>query len=223
MMYSFGAREDCAVWDEPFYAAFLKRTGIAHPMDEEIVAAHEADPAKVASRCAGSPPDGKAHFYQKHMAHHILPEDDLTWTEGLTHVFLIRHPARVLASYDVKRENPTLSDIGFDNQTRLFDEVRERTGREPVVIDSNAIRADPPAALARLCEAIGLAFDPAMLSWPAGGHKDDGVWAAHWYGAVHKSTGFAGAEGPLPEVPAHLSNVLAEALPHYERLRERAI
>ena len=23
MMYSFGARQDCAVWDEPFYAAYL--------------------------------------------------------------------------------------------------------------------------------------------------------------------------------------------------------
>ncbi|WP_226578763.1 sulfotransferase-like domain-containing protein [Acuticoccus sediminis] len=223
MMYSFGARSDCAVWDEPFYAAYLARTGLDHPMTDAIIAAGEPDPAVVAARCAGTPPHGKAHFYQKHMAHHMLPGDDFSWMEGLTHVFLIRHPARVLASYDVKRENPTLSDIGFEQQKMIYDRVREMTGTDPVVIDSNDIRADPAGALRRLCEAIGLPFDEAMLSWPAGGHADDGVWAAHWYGAVHKSTGFAGAEGPLPETGEHLAGVLAEALPYYEDLRQRAI
>ncbi|NCM98147.1 MAG: HAD family hydrolase, partial [Rhodobacterales bacterium] len=35
LMYAFAARGDCAVWDEPFYAAYLKATGIAHPMAAE--------------------------------------------------------------------------------------------------------------------------------------------------------------------------------------------
>ena len=35
MMYSFGARADCAVWDEPFYAAYLSLTGHDHPMAAE--------------------------------------------------------------------------------------------------------------------------------------------------------------------------------------------
>jgi len=38
MMYSFAARGDCAAWDEPFYAAYLKATGIDHPMGEAIIA-----------------------------------------------------------------------------------------------------------------------------------------------------------------------------------------
>ena len=49
LMYSFAARGDCAVWDEPFYAAYLRETGIAHPMATEIIAANEADPARVAA------------------------------------------------------------------------------------------------------------------------------------------------------------------------------
>ena len=39
MMYAFSARGDCAVWDEPFYAAYLEATGIDHPMAAEIIAA----------------------------------------------------------------------------------------------------------------------------------------------------------------------------------------
>ena len=48
MMRSFGARADCTVWDEPFFAPFLKVTGKAHPGREETLAAHETDPAEVA-------------------------------------------------------------------------------------------------------------------------------------------------------------------------------
>ena len=62
-----------------------------------------------------------------------------------------------------------------------------------------------------------------MLAWPAGPRAEDGVWARHWYGSVHQSTGFAGPEGPLPELPSHLAPLLEEALPHYEALKNRAI
>ncbi|MDP5349770.1 MAG: HAD family hydrolase, partial [Paracoccaceae bacterium] len=37
MMYSFGARADFAVVDEPFYAAYLQRTGLDHPMRDQIL------------------------------------------------------------------------------------------------------------------------------------------------------------------------------------------
>jgi hypothetical protein len=58
-----------------------------------------------------------------------------------------------------------------------------------------------------------------MLAWPAGPKAFDGVWAAHWYDAVHRSTGFAAAEGPLPEVAEAHRGLLAEALPVYEAMR----
>ena len=48
MMYSFAARGDCAVVDEPFYAAYLALSGLPHPMRAEILAAQPNDPAGVA-------------------------------------------------------------------------------------------------------------------------------------------------------------------------------
>jgi hypothetical protein len=222
MMYAFGNRADCAVVDEPFYAAYLAATGLDHPMRAEILAAQPQDPEEVVAQLMGPIPGGRAHFYQKHMAQHMLPGVPRGWTAEVKNVFLIRHPARVIASYGAKRENPTLDDIGFWQQAELFDSVKAAGGR-PVVIDSHDIRDDPEGMLRKLCDAIGLGFDPAMLHWPAGGHAADGVWAPVWYGAVWKSTGFAGAEGPLPEVPAHLEPVLEAALPFYERLRAEKI
>lgn len=222
MMYAFGARADCAVWDEPFYAAYLAMTGLEHPMQEAIIAAGEPDPARVAERCAAPAPSGRPHFYQKHMTHHMIEGVPRDWFDQVQHVFLIRHPARVLASYAAKRENPTLADIGFVQQAEIFDAVRA-AGLPAIVIDSHDIRQAPQAMLSALCDALGLPFDPAMLSWPAGGHRDDGVWAAHWYDAVHRSTGFAGPEGAMPAVPEALTSVYDAALEPYQRLQALAL
>ncbi len=223
MMYSFGARADCAVWDEPFYAPFLVASGRADPLRDKVLAAEETDPTVVAARCLGPIPGGKRHFYQKHMPHHMVDGLPRDWIADVTNVFLIRHPARVIVSYAKKRAELTADDIGFESQAALFDEITANCGAAPVVVDSTDIRANPAAMLEKLCVAIGIAYDPAMLAWPAGGHAQDGAWAPHWYPEVWRSTGFAAPEGHLPEVPAHLQPLLAEALPHYERLAALAI
>ena len=218
MMYAFGARADCAVVDEPFYAAYLDMTGLDHPLRDEILAAQPRDAEAVIRSLVGPIPGDKPHFYQKHMSQHMIPGVDRSWLGQVRNVFLIRHPARVVASYAAKRENPVLDDIGFRQQAELYDEARAM-GDDPVVIDSHDIRDDPEGMLRRLCNAIGLGFDPTMLTWPEGGHVDDGAWASHWYGAVHRSTGFADPEGPLPQVDGVLEQVVDAAMPFYERLR----
>ena len=54
-----------------------------------------------------------------------------------------------------------------------------------------------------------------MLSWPMGPKAFDGVWAPHWYDAVHCSTGFAAAEGPLPKLTGKDAELCEAALPAY--------
>ena len=217
MMYAFGNRTDFSVWDEPFYAAYLDATGIDHPLRDEILAAHETDPVRIAARCSGSTPNDAPHYYMKHMGFHMVSSFPVDWAVECQNVHLIRHPARVVASYMAKRESATLRDIGFAQQAEIFE-------RFPgPVIDSARIRRDPDAQLRKLCAAIRLDFDPAMLAWDAGPRAFDGIWAAHWYGAVHRSTGFAGAEGPLPELDGGAAALVEDAMPYYEKLSELAI
>ncbi|MBL9051915.1 MAG: HAD family hydrolase [Tabrizicola sp.] len=223
LMYSFAARPDFAVWDEPFYAAYLAATGIAHPMADQVMAAGIIDPAQVAATCLGPNPEGKPHWYQKHMTLHMIPEFDRGFLRGLTNAFLIRHPARVVASYARKREAPTLADLGFLQQAELYDQVAELTGTAPPIIAAESIRTDPRAALSRLCSALGLNFCESMLSWPAGPKAQDGVWAPHWYNAVHRSTGFDDPEDPLPDLPPALQRLADQAMPSYQRLDSLAL
>ncbi|WP_323781567.1 HAD family hydrolase [Thalassovita sp.] len=217
MMYSFASRSDFAVVDEPFYAAYLRMTGLGHPMRDQILASQSQDPEEVARALLGSVPAGKPHFYQKHMTQHMVPGMPRDWMAEVANVFLIRHPARVIASFGAKWDGFGLDDIGFTQQNELFDYSRT-LGQNPVVIDSADIRRDPEGMLKRLCTAVGLDFEPAMLRWPEGGNPADGVWAAHWYGAVHGSTGFAPAEGDLPVLEGEAAELLEQALSHYERL-----
>jgi hypothetical protein len=216
LMYAFAARGDIAPQDEPFYAAYLAATGLDHPMRDAVLAAQPQDADLVARRCVM--PDPEKHSYLKLMTHHMLPSFPRGWMRHCRNVFLIRHPARIIASYLAKRENPTLADLGFVQQADLFDLVCQQSGHPPPVIDGTAIRANPEQSLTRLCGAIGLPFTPAMLSWPAGPRPFDGVWAPHWYPAVHRSTGFEAAEGPLPDLPDALRPLLDAALPIYDRL-----
>lgn len=222
MMYAFGNRTDCAAVDEPFYAAYLAKTGLDHPMRDEILASQPQDPNAVIADLMGPIPDGKTVYYQKHMTQHMIDGFPRDWMRNCTNVFLIRHPARVIASYAAKRENPVLDDIGFRQQAELFDEVSS-WGADPIVIDSHDIRDDPEGMLKKLCNSIGLEFELKMLHWPSGGHKDDGIWARHWYGAVWNSTGFAGPEGPLPQVPESLQPALEQAMPFYKKMKAKKL
>jgi hypothetical protein len=223
MMYAFAARGDCAVSDEPFYAAYLSATGIDHPMREAVIASQPTDPAIVAAVCLGPNPGGQPLWYQKHMTMHMIPAFDRGFLSGLTNVFLLRHPAHVIASYARKREAPTLQDIGFLQQADLFDQVADMTGTAPPVITAESIRANPKDALTRLCRALRIPFTEAMLHWPPGPKPFDGVWAPHWYGVVHRSTGFEAPEGPLPDLPPAYQRLADAALPAHDRLAAYAI
>ncbi|MEO5808321.1 hypothetical protein [Devosia sp.] len=219
MMRAFSSRPDCAVSDEPFYAAYLKATGLEHPMREAVLASQPQDAGQVAADMLGPVPGAKKVWYQKHMAHHMLPQFPLGWMDGVSNVFLLRSPERVLASYAQKRESVTLRDIGFAEQATLFERVADRLGTAPPVIEAEDVRRNPATALGGLCVALGLDFYPEMLAWRIGQHPSDGVWAPHWYGAIFNSTGFAPPDEVEPVLPAHLRAIADQARPFYQRMR----
>jgi hypothetical protein len=219
MMRSWGNRPDTFVCDEPFYAHYLKATGRDHPGAAEVIACGETDSQKVIAQLTGPIPGGKRIFYQKQMTHHLLAEIDRGWLGSVTNCFLIRDPAEVIVSYIKKNNDPKLEDIGFVQQAEIFDWARAHTGEIPLVIDARDVLESPERILRLLCEAIGMDFTDAMLSWPPGLRETDGVWAQHWYAEVAESTSFRKPQhrSSLP-VPERLREVHEGARECYDRL-----
>ncbi|MGB0495805.1 MAG: HAD family hydrolase, partial [Kangiellaceae bacterium] len=165
----------------------------------------------------------KPIFYQKQMTKHMIPSIKRDWIDQVCNVFLLRDPAKVIASYHIKEEDPEMSDIGLEEQFELFDSICQKTGSAPAVIDSWDILNAPEKMLKALCKAIDIEFEESMLSWQAGPKSYDGIWAPHWYKSVWNSTGFAKPSTKKTQVPDHLMNLLDSAKPYYDKLKEYKI
>jgi hypothetical protein len=218
MMRAWENREDTAVVDEPFYAHYLHATGVNHPGREDVLKSQSTDAEEVAAMLTGPIPDGKAIWYQKHMTPHILPAVPLDWLDEVTNCFLIRDPEQVVASFTIQRPDAAAWELGFEQQARLFDDVCDKRGHAPPVIDAADVLKDPRGTLSALCAKLGIPFSERMLHWPPGPRASDGVWAPHWYAAVERSTGFAPHREQQPKLTDFKWELADQCRAHYERI-----
>ena len=219
-MYSFARRSDTRVVDEPLYAHYLRVSGALHPGRDEVLAAQDNDGERVVREVILGPSD-RPVLFMKLMAHHLV-ELDLGFMDHTIDIFLIRHPAEVLASLVNQIPEPDLRDTGMAIQSGMLEDLEKR-GQRPVVVDSRELLLDPRGVLTQMCERLDLAFDEAMLSWPEGGLEEDGVWAPHWYHNIHRSTGFLPYRPKTDPFPERLQPLLEECRPHYDRLFAHAL
>jgi hypothetical protein len=224
-MRSWENRGDTIVVDEPFYAHYLKVTGLDHPGRDEIIAHQESDWRRVADALLAPVPPGIRVFYQKQMSHHLLPHMGREWLDSMTHAFLIRDPLPMLVSLGEKLANFDLLATGLPQQVEIFENVILRTGKVPAVLDSADLLERPEPMLRALCDALGVPFTERMLWWPAGRRESDGIWARYWYDRVEQSTGFETPPLQPAEVvaakalPPAVAEIEARCRPLYEKLR----
>ncbi len=223
MMRAWGNRADTAVIDEPFYAYYLERTGKEHPGAEEVIAHGEIDWRKIVNQLTDAVPSGKPIFFQKQMVHHLLPEIDRGWMVDLTNCFLIRDPREVILSYIKKNPEPTLEDLGFVQQLKIFDFVRGQANSVPIIVDAKDVLQNPEGTLRLLCDTIGVSFDAAMLSWPPGLRDTDGIWAKYWYDEVARSTSFQPYTPREGDVPDRLREIYEQCRECYEQLHQHRL
>lgn len=216
IMRAFENRPDCAVIDEPLYAHYLHTTGDPHPMQSEILAALPRNWREAVRGLTEATP--ASIFFQKHMCHHLTADVDRTWFKKLSHFFLIREPARMVASYADRMEKVTPEVLGLALEAELFDHVHDLTGAVPAVVDAADMLADPRGMLTKLCDQLEIPFLEEMLSWPQGPRASDGVWAPHWYKSVESSSGFRPQDERTIAVSQSLRGIVAACQPHYDHL-----
>ncbi len=207
-MYSFAQRADVQVVDEPLYGHYLRVSGADHPGRDEVLAKMNCDGNAVMLDlldCSGT--NHAKQLFLKHMAHHLV-DIELDFLQKTRNVFLIRDPREMLPSLTVQLPQACLADTGLEQQWRLFEDLVS-SGQNPAVLDSRELLLDPAGVLRQLCRRLEIGFKDEMLRWPAGARAKDGVWAPHWYHAVHQSTGFASYTAKTG-FPSHLARIIRE-------------
>lgn len=221
LMYSFAQRSDTKVVDEPLYAHYLKETDADeyHPGAAEVLQTMEKDGEKVVEIMLGS--HEKPVVFFKQMTHHLV-NLDLSFLNETINIILTRDPREMLPSYAKEVKHPTMRDVGYKQHLELFEFLQNR-GEEPIVLQSEKVLKDPPGTLRKLCQAIEIPFEEAMLSWEKGPRPEDGVWAKYWYQSVHNSTGFRPYHPKTGAFPEHLKPLLAKCIPMYDELCKYSI
>jgi len=219
MMRSFASRADTAAIDEPFYGCYLARSGADHPYRTETLAAYPNAWKDALDWIAKPPAGGEPYLFLKHIAYHLPDNADLSFLAGHRNFLLIRDPRAMVASFSNKYDDVAPIVRSYAVAMRIHDYLSARGAPCPVV-DAADILYAPDGMLKALCGALDMPFDRAMLSWPAGARPEDGPWAAHWYDAVHASTGFRPLVEKNPSLPKELEEEAARAMPAYRRLRE---
>jgi len=215
MMYSFASRPDTIVFDEPLYAHYLVKSGIAHPGNDEILASQENDGEKVVNDIILKDYDKPVSFF-KQMTHHLfeLNEDFLS---EVSNIIFIRDPRQIISSYAKVRPDVTMQDIGIEKQWQLFNILLQKK-KFPIVLDSNEVLKNPEGVLKQLCAALEIPFYKTMLHWKAGPKKEDGVWAKYWYENVHRSTGFEIQKTSNRALPEYLEPLYFESKKYFDLL-----
>ena len=189
LMRSWSSRDDTFVIDEPFYAYYLNKTKLKHPMSNEIINHYSCNYDKIVENLLGKIPDGKKIYYQKHMAHHLVDESKIEWIKKCENCILIRHPKEVIHSYTAKNSLSYIEELGYPQQYAII-QLLKKANKSFIVIESSELLENPKKVLINWCKKIDIKFNISMLNWEKGNHDNDGIWWKHWYDNVIKSTGF---------------------------------
>jgi hypothetical protein len=154
--------------------------------------------------------------------HHAVLADRRFLKEA-THTFLIRSPAEIASSiYALQGPGMTLPEIGLEHAFDLHQAILAAGGAQPVVVDSADLMADPGAAMAAYCAAVGIPFSRPALSW-APGERDEWRQSARWHVRASESAGFMMSATNYEITTANnamLAGFSAHHEPFYRALRE---
>jgi hypothetical protein len=220
MMRAFENRPDTTVIDEPFYGAYLARTGAEHPLRVATLAEWPKDFRSALDWMSDE--GGASIRFFKHIAYHLPADADLSFLREHRNFILIRDPRLMVASFAKKHDDiaPIVESYGV---CRRIAKSCERDGLPCPAVDAADILADPPGMMRALCAALDIPFTERMLSWPPGPRPTDGPWAPHWYDAVNASTGFRKAAAPEPTLDPELERIAALASADYDFFHQRRL
>ena len=219
LMRSWSSRKDTFITDEPFYAYYLKKTKLKHPMNEIIMKNYSSNYFEIVKYLTNQTPENKKIWYQKHMAHHILDLNNIDWIANFENCILLRNPKEVINSFSKKNILNSVEQLGYPQQYEIIKFLKKRN-KSYVIIDSSELLQNPEQMLSAWCKKININFDKSMLKWEKGNHANDGIWWKVWYDSVIKTTEFQRYKIKDINIENKYDSIYNESMKYYNYLRE---
>ena len=206
-------RGDHEVFHEPFSSIVVN----GHVTIGEHTATSHDELLKLLEEIAGERPV----FVKETTEYDYLSTGGERLPEVGVHTFIIRDPRSVIPSHYAMNPQMTCAEVGYGHQAELARRARAATGRTPVVIEAEALVADPEAAVAAYCTGVGIPFVASALSWQPGDHQ---VWqrTRQWHRDAANSSCFTSSGRTYAQTVDNnpmLADCYRHHLPDYEFLR----
>jgi hypothetical protein len=129
-------------------------------------------------------------FFKDMCAHcHAPLAADAPFLKTMANTFLIRDPAKAIASYHAMNPDVSRDEIGFEQLADIFRKVTDAAGETPVVVDAGDLEDDPAGTVRAYCKALGIPFMPESLTWNTGHKEEWDIWK-DWHADAAQSSGF---------------------------------
>lgn len=218
-------RGDFKILHEPFSYLYYVKGDSASIGQEYIDPSHPTDYEDIKKLLLTTAESTSVFF--KDMCAHCSPDllVDTKLLSRLTNTFLIRNPAKTIASYYAMNPKVSLEEIGLEQLCLVFEKVTELKGEIPPVVDADDLENNPNATMKAYCQRLDIPFIPEAMTWEAEHKKEWDIWkdwhrdAAHSTGIVKNMEQFE----VTVENSSHLSTYYERLRPFYERMYSQRI
>ncbi|XP_071793043.1 uncharacterized protein [Asterias amurensis] len=189
------------------------------------------------------PYPGKKLVFCKDMAFTVVDKLEFL-PKNYRHVFLIRHPLKVFASWKKLYQSLTPQEFELDEvvpvmfppgfffreMVELLEHVREVHDPKAIIIDADDLLSDPKGILSALFKEVGLPFDEKCLQWEAGESaagqwlsssllpKGNEVWGFYRRALGSSSFGKPRALPDRSSLPGDVLRCTDASMPYYNKM-----
>ncbi len=217
-------RGDFNVLHEPFSYLYYVHEGDASINQQYVNPDHPTDYAGIRNHILKASDHGPVFFKDMCADCYNRVVEDNFFLERVTHTFLIRDPAKAIASYYTMNKNVTLEEIGLEQLCGVFKKV-QAMGLDTVVLDADDLEDTPDVTVQAYCDAVDIPFIPESMTWESRHQKEWDIWE-DWHKDAARTTGIKKNVETFEvtvDNSEHLRSFYNHQAPYYEVLYDQRV